>query len=81
MAIKGKNQGIVTDSVPVSVTPEPNLEPRLAQVYKIFDREPVFFDLIVQKIQIPTSDVAGILLELELMGLVTQLPGMRYQKT
>jgi DNA processing protein len=25
--------------------------------------------------------VAGILLELELMGLVTQLPGMRYQKT
>jgi DNA processing protein len=25
--------------------------------------------------------VAGILLELELIGLVTQLPGMRYQKT
>ncbi|MFM6064870.1 MAG: hypothetical protein ACKPAE_21375, partial [Microcystis panniformis] len=27
------------------------------------------------------SEVAGILLELELLGLVTQLPGMRYQKT
>jgi DNA processing protein len=76
---KSKNQGIVTDSVPV--TPKPNLEPRLAQIYQIFDKEPVFFDLIVQKIQIPTSEVAGILLELELMGLVTQLPGMRYQKT
>jgi DNA processing protein len=65
----------------VNLTPQPNLEPRLARVYQFFDKDPVLFDLIVQKMQIPTSEVAGILLELELMGLVTQLPGMRYQRT
>ncbi|MDJ0562730.1 MAG: DNA processing protein DprA, partial [Microcystis sp. M49629_WE12] len=61
--------------------PPVNLEPRLAQVYQLFDRDALLFDIIVQKMQIPTSEVAGILLELELIGLVTQLPGMRYQKT
>ncbi|MFN9735355.1 MAG: DNA processing protein DprA, partial [Microcystis sp.] len=65
----------------VNPAPPVNLEPRLAQVYQLFDRDALLFDIIVQKMQIPTSEVAGILLELELMGLVTQLPGMRYQKT
>ena len=65
----------------VNPAPPPNLEPRLAQVYQLFDRDALLFDIIVQKMQIPTSEVAGILLELELIGLVTQLPGMRYQKT
>jgi DNA processing protein len=68
-------------SVLVNLTPQPDLEPRLAQVYQLLATEPVLFDFIVQKIPIPTSEVAGILLELELMGLVTQLPGMRYQRT
>jgi DNA processing protein len=65
----------------VNPAPPVNLEPRLAQVYQLFDRDALLFDIIVQKMQIPTSEVAGILLELELIGLVTQLPGMRYQKT
>lgn len=57
-----------------------DLEPRLAGVYGLFANEAIAFDSIVQKTGIPSADVAGILLELELMGLVTQLPGMRYQK-
>jgi DNA processing protein len=65
----------------VNAAPPVNLEPRLAQVYQLFDRDALLFDIIVEKMQIPTSEVAGILLELELIGLVTQLPGMRYQKT
>jgi DNA processing protein len=89
-AIPTKNQ-----SAPVNLSPSPppetspvvnaappaNLEPRLEQVYQLFDRDALLFDIIVEKMQIPTSEVAGILLELELIGLVTQLPGMRYQKT
>ncbi len=50
-------------------------------MYQLFNQDPLLFDIIVEKMQIPTSELAGILLELELMGLVTQLPGMRYQKT
>ncbi|MBW4442636.1 MAG: hypothetical protein KME10_15650 [Plectolyngbya sp. WJT66-NPBG17] len=37
------------------------------------------FDLIVQTTEMPTSRVSSSLLQLELLGLVTQVPGMRYQ--
>lgn len=37
------------------------------------------FDLIVQTAEMPTSTVSSSLLQLELLGLVTQVPGMRYQ--
>lgn len=62
----------------VSVTP-PVLEPELARVYHAIATEPTSFDIIVQQSQLSAGDVSGILLQLELLGLVTQLPGMRYQ--
>jgi len=37
------------------------------------------FDLIVQTAGMPTATVSSSLLQLELLGLVTQAPGMRYQ--
>ncbi|MBD1845729.1 DNA-protecting protein DprA [Cyanobacteria bacterium FACHB-63] len=37
------------------------------------------FDLIVQTAAMPTATVSSSLLQLELIGLVTQAPGMRYQ--
>lgn len=36
------------------------------------------FDLIVQFVDLSAGEVSGELLQLELQGLVTQLPGMRY---
>ena len=39
------------------------------------------FDFIVQQTGMDAGSVSGALLELELMGLVSQLPGMRYQKS
>lgn len=58
----------------------PNLEPELAQVLQAIPPEPVPFDLVVQKADLATGDVASALLHLELLGLVSQLPGMRYRK-
>ncbi|MGG6269449.1 DNA-processing protein DprA [Leptolyngbya sp. AN03gr2] len=37
------------------------------------------FDLIVQTTEMPTSTVSSSLLQLELLGLIAQVPGMRYQ--
>ncbi|GAP98543.1 DNA-processing protein DprA [Leptolyngbya sp. NIES-2104] len=37
------------------------------------------FDLIVQTAEMPTAAVSSSLMQLELLGLVTQVPGMRYQ--
>ena len=59
----------------------PHLEPDLEAVYRVLTTTaPMGFDLIVSQVQLSASQVSGILLQLELMGLATQLPGMRYQK-
>ncbi|MFB2898765.1 DNA-processing protein DprA [Aerosakkonemataceae cyanobacterium BLCC-F50] len=60
--------------------PTPELEPDLKQVFQTLTTEPLSFDLIVQQSGLAASVVSSALLQLELMGLVTQLPGMRYQK-
>lgn len=60
--------------------PIPDLEPDLKQVFQSIATEPISFDLIVQQSGLAASTVSSALLQLELMGLVTQLPGMRYQR-
>lgn len=57
-----------------------NLEPELQQVMNILTVDALPFDLIVEKAKMESGLVSGCLLQLELMGLVSQLPGMRYQK-
>ena len=42
--------------------------------------QPMMLDLIIQKTGLSSGEVSSSLLQLELLGLVTQLPGMRYQK-
>ncbi len=64
-----------------SVTPEPpDLSPLLAQVLKAVTVEPVVLDQIVQLAQMETGQVLGALVQLELLELVRQLPGMQYQR-
>lgn len=58
----------------------PDLEPEFKQVLEAVLLEPVSFDSIVQKSGLSTSSVLSTLVQLELMGLVSQLPGMRYQR-
>jgi DNA processing protein len=57
-----------------------NLEPRLKQVLQVITPVPTSFDLIVQQAGLDTGTVSSALSQLEIMGLVAQLPGMRYQK-
>lgn len=56
------------------------LDPELAQVFRAVPLEPLAVDLIVQKSELPTSAVLSALAQLELLGLVSQLPGSRYQR-
>ncbi|MCX7592231.1 MAG: DNA-processing protein DprA [Fischerella sp.] len=58
----------------------PTLLPELQQVMNVISLEPLSFDIIVKQTGMATGAVAGALLQLELMGLVSQLPGMRYQR-
>jgi DNA processing protein len=60
--------------------PEPQLEPELAKVWQVLASEPTSFDTVVQQADLAASSVSSALLQLELMGLVSQLPGMRYRR-
>lgn len=60
--------------------PLPNLEPQLERVLKAIASEPAAFDVIVQQAGLSVAEVSSALLQLELMGLVSQLPGMRYHR-
>lgn len=60
--------------------PPTDLEPELQQVFQAVDLEPVAVDRIVQQAGLTTSSVLSALAQLEIMGLVTQMPGMRYQR-
>ncbi|WP_421659014.1 DNA-processing protein DprA [Leptothermofonsia sp. ETS-13] len=62
---------------------EPNLEKVLQTLTTLTQKqniESVPFDLIVQNSELPAGSISSALLQLELLGLVSQLPGMRYQK-
>jgi DNA processing protein len=60
--------------------PPPDLTPDLRQIWLLITDIPANFDEIVSQSQLPVSMVSSVLLQLELLGLVHQLPGMRYQK-
>jgi DNA processing protein len=59
----------------------PTLSPELQTVMDAFTSEALPFDFIVQQTGMAAGSVSGALLQLELMGFVSQLPGMRYQKS
>jgi DNA processing protein len=60
--------------------PSVTLEPELQQVFQVVTSEPIAIDRIVQHVGLATGTVLSALSQLELMGLVSQLPGMRYQR-
>jgi DNA processing protein len=70
----------------LSLLPEPSpqptlsLDPQLQTVLHVVPLEPANLDRIVQQAGLPTGVVLSALSQLELMGLVSQQPGMRYQK-
>ncbi len=59
----------------------PLLEPVQQRILEaIAFGEPVGFDRIVETVKLPTGEISGALLQLELMGAIAQSPGMRYQR-
>ncbi len=59
----------------------PDLPSELQQVMNVISSESLPLDMIIQQTGMAASAVSSALLQLELMGLVSQLPGMRYQRT
>ncbi len=72
------------DVIETSPTPQqltlPDLSPELQQVMNAISSESLPFDFIIQQTGMNAGSVSSALLQLELMGLISQLPGMRYQR-
>jgi DNA processing protein len=60
--------------------PKPELNSELARIYDLIDRESIAVDAIAEQTGLEINQILAALSELEMMDLVVQLPGMRYQK-
>ncbi|MFQ3615753.1 MAG: DNA-processing protein DprA [Cyanobacteriota bacterium] len=58
--------------------PALDLPPHLEPIFQAIPPEAIALDTLVQTTQIDTSNLLVALLELEMLGVVSQLPGMRY---
>jgi DNA processing protein len=56
------------------------LAPDLHQIWLLVGDDPIDFDALVSKSQLPVATVSSRLLQLELLGSIVQLPGMRYRR-
>lgn len=63
--------------VPAPVLSLPPLQQKVLEAVKM---EATSLDAIVQQTGLSAAEVSSTLIELELLGLVSQLPGMRYQR-
>jgi len=68
-----------SSTAPDSPVPPP-LPPHLQAVFAAIPTEAIALDHLVQQTGLDTGTLLGALLELELMSLVSNLPGMRYQR-
>lgn len=65
---------------PAPATEPLDLEPELEEVYAQVGGEALSFDGLVMRCQAGAGEVSSALLQLELMGLVVELPGKQYQR-
>ena len=68
------------DRIPsVSPKPIPKLEPKLERIYSLVNHDSIALDAIAEQTGLGISEILATLSQLEMMDLVEQLPGMRYQ--
>lgn len=67
------------DSVSSPPRKTPELTANLAEIYGLFGQDSIALDAIVEQTGKSTGEILATLSQLELMDLVAQLPGMRYQ--
>ncbi|MEM8809142.1 MAG: DNA-processing protein DprA [Cyanobacteria bacterium P01_G01_bin.38] len=76
-----QTEQLTLDAAPVAVPlPPPKLPPDWQVVFEAISDEPLTLDNLVQRTHLETGKLLGTLVQLELQGLVIQLPGMRYQR-
>ncbi len=60
--------------------PLPDLDPDVMKVYQCISTEAMAFDLILERSNLKQGDVSSAITILEVLGLIEELPGLRYKK-
>ena len=63
----------------ISNQPKPDLNPELEGIYRLINLESIALDAIAEQTGLGINEILAALSQLEMMDLVEQLPGMRYQ--
>lgn len=79
-ALPGSKAGSPAELTAATKVFLPELSPLLCQVLDAVPTEPAILDKIVPLARVTTAELLSALMQLELLGLVTQLPGMQYQR-
>lgn len=58
---------------------KPKLEPELERIYRLVNHESIALDAIAEQAGAGINEILATLSQLEMMNLIEQLPGMRYQ--
>lgn len=69
---------LAMDFAATAAAPEPKLSPEERQVFGLLGEEPLHIDPLASQTRLPIPELLRILLDLELAGLVAQLPGKRF---
>ena len=75
-----KSNAELLSSQPASTPPPPDLTPDEKAIFDAIEVPSSHIDTIVRATQLPISQVSGVLLMLELKGVVQQLPGKQFTK-
>jgi len=76
------NVSIAQTQKDLTPTPQIDLEDGLAKILGVIPNgEEIGFDDIVQRSGLGVGEISGGLIQLQLYGLVSELPGMRYQRS
>jgi DNA processing protein len=77
LSLFSQGKSAVDESIPAKMA---NLAPELAKILVHVTEEAVSFDVIVENSGLTAPHVSAGLLQLELLGMVAQIAGMRYQR-
>ena len=68
-----------TETPPVAQTPARSLDRQEQAVYDLLLEGDLDFDALCERSKIPADELGGLLMEMELDGIVETLPGLRYR--
>ncbi|MEM8612207.1 MAG: DNA-processing protein DprA [Cyanobacteria bacterium P01_H01_bin.105] len=81
MNVATTEQPTMSATSDIELEPQSNIEPSLQPIFQMIHDDPISLDNLVEATQLDTSVLLSGLLQLEIAGVIAQLPGGKYQRS